>query len=422
MARLLAYNSPTPGHVFPSAGLLLELHRRGHEVHVRTQATEVERLRELGLRATAVDPAIEAIELEDWSARSQIEAQKRVLDFYRARARFEVPDLQRAIMEVQPDGLLVDVQTEGAAYVAEASQLPWAMYCPYPPAFRSVQAPPFGLGLAPARTPLGRARDRLLNAYADRFLAPHVAARNAMRAELGLEPLHRYEDQWHKPQRFLALTAEPYEFHRTDWPAHVRLVGPTTWEPSAEPPDWLVAETRPILLVTASTAYQHDETLISTALQAFATEDVALVVTTAATDPRMFSAPANARVQQFLPHAPIIERAACVICHGGQGTTQKSLAAGVPVCAVPFCRDQFDVARRVEHARAGTRLPHKRLNPTRLRQAVREATGQRPGARRVAHAFAAAGGASAAADAIEELLPESQSGQPEGPLGEWSVH
>lgn len=38
-----------------------------------------------------------------------------------------------------------------------------------------------------------------------------------------------------------------------------------------------------------------------------------------------------------------------MISHGGTGTTQKALAAGVPVCAVPFMRDQFEVARRVEH-------------------------------------------------------------------------
>jgi MGT family glycosyltransferase len=264
--------------------------------------------------------------------------------------------------------------------------------------------------LVPARGSIGRARDRLLQAYADRVLAPHVAARNRMRAEMGLAPLLRYEDQWHKPDRFIALTAEPYEFHRTDWPATVRLVGPAMWEPPAEPPAWLAEETRPILLVTASTAYQRDEKLISTALEAFADEEFAMVATTAATDPRTFSPPPNARVEPFLPHSPIIKRAACVICHGGQGTTQKALAEGVPVCVVPFCRDQFDVARRVEYAGAGVKLHHKRLTAERLRVAVREAIEKRVGAERVAGAFAKAGGASAAADAVEELpLPRGSS-------------
>ena len=42
--------------------------------------------------------------------------------------------------------------------------------------------------------------------------------------------------------------------------------------------------------------------------------------------------------------SPILEIAACVVCHGGMGITQKALAAGVPVCAVPFGRDQPEVA------------------------------------------------------------------------------
>jgi UDP:flavonoid glycosyltransferase YjiC (YdhE family) len=88
------------------------------------------------------------------------------------------------------------------------------------------------------------------------------------------------------------------------------------------------------------------------------------------------------------------------------GITQKALASGVPVCVVPFGRDQFEVARRVELASAGTRLPAGRLRPDRLRRAVREAMDKKAGAERISEAFTAAGGPQAAADALEELLPD----------------
>jgi MGT family glycosyltransferase len=260
------------------------------------------------------------------------------------------------------------------------------------------------MGWPPARGPLGRARDRVWHKMTKRLLDPHVAIRNEVRAGLGLPPLGHFDDQWRQAPRFLAFTAEPYEYRRSDWPASVRLVGPGTWEPPSEPPAWLAAEQRPIVLVTASTAYQADERLIATALEAFGGDDVALVATTAATDPASFSAPSNARVERFLPHGPIIARAACVVSHGGQGTTQRALAAGVPVCVVPFCRDQFDVARRVELSGAGVKLHHKRLGAQRLRAAVHEAIGRRASAERIARAFEAAGGASAAADAVDELV------------------
>ena len=55
--------------------------------------------------------------------------------------------------------------------------------------------------------------------------------------------------------------------------------------------------------------------------------------------------------------AAVLDRAVCVVCHAGMGITQKALAHGVPVVAVPFGRDQPEVARRVEVAGAGVRLP-----------------------------------------------------------------
>jgi UDP:flavonoid glycosyltransferase YjiC (YdhE family) len=84
--------------------------------------------------------------------------------------------------------------------------------------------------------------------------------------------------------------------------------------------------------------------------------------------------------------------------------TQKSLAHGVPVVAVPFGRDQPEVARRVEVAGAGVRVPARRLTPERLRQAVHAAIDRRAGAERIAAAFRAAGGAPAAAEALEQLM------------------
>jgi UDP:flavonoid glycosyltransferase YjiC (YdhE family) len=115
-----------------------------------------------------------------------------------------------------------------------------------------------------------------------------------------------------------------------------------------------------------------------------------------------------------MPHQPLIERAACVICHAGMGITQKSLAAGVPVCAVPFGRDQFEVARRVVVAEAGAMLPAGRLRAERLRTAVQEAIARTAGAKQIADAFNSAGGPPAAAGALEELL--SASGHTNEPL------
>jgi MGT family glycosyltransferase len=202
----------------------------------------------------------------------------------------------------------------------------------------------------------------------------------------------------------LYMTAEPFEYPRSDWPPSVRMVGPGIWDPPAKPPAWLDEFAKPLVLVTCSTEFQNDGKLVRAALEALAEEEVNIVVTTAGVDPSSFTPPPNARIERFVPHSPLLERASCVVCHGGMGITQKALSAGVPVCVVPFGRDQFDVARHVEVADAGTRLPASRLRPDRLRMAVREATEKKAGAERIASAFAPAGGPRAAVDALEELL------------------
>ena len=101
--------------------------------------------------------------------------------------------------------------------------------------------------------------------------------------------------------------------------------------------------------------------------------------------------------------SPVLERAACVVCHAGMGVTQKALAHGVPVVAIPFGRDQPEVARRVEIAHAGVRLPVRKLSPDRLIQLVHRAIALRPGAKRIARAFAEIDTPTVAAAALEEL-------------------
>lgn len=415
MARILAYTSPARGHLFPLVPTLEELRRRGHEVSVRTLASEVERVSGLGLRAEAIDPAIERLEHEDWKAGSPPAALLAACRTFAARGRHEVADLRRAIEAERPDLLFVDVNGWGAAAAAEVSGLPWAVFAPYFLPLRAPGIPPWGLGLAPARGALGRLRDRLLWPVVNGLYDRALPALNEVRREAGAPPFRHVADFAARADRVVYYTAEPFEYPRA-WPGNVRLVGPGIWEPPAERDRPAPPEGRPLVLVTCSTEFQNDGKLVEAALAGLAGERVRVVATTASIDPAMFAAPANARVERFVPHGPLLGEAVCVVCHGGMGITQKALAAGVPVCVVPFGRDQLEVARHVEQAGAGTRLSPGRLTRERLRRAVRAATGLADGARRVAEGFRRAGGAAAAADVLEELAAPG-SAREEAPAG-----
>jgi MGT family glycosyltransferase len=399
--RVLAYTSPARGHLFPITPVLDELHRRGHEVALRTLGSQVELMRSRGFDAAPIDPAIERIAHDDYRGRTPLAAQKRSVRVICQRAELDASDLQRAIDDVSPDVLLVDFGSWGALAAAEAWGGRWASWCPYPLPLPSRDAPPFGPGLRPARGVAGRLRDAVIRPLAfgalERIVAPAV---NEVRARAGVPPIAGADELFATMPLLLYTTAEPFEYPRSDWPPNVRLIGPCDWDPPAEPPEWLATIQAPLVVVTTSSEFQDDGRLVRCALEALADEPVHVVATLPSIDVAGFDAPANAHVLPFVPHAPILDRAVCAVTHGGMGATQKALARGVPVCAVPFGRDQFEVARRVEVSGAGTRLVARRLSPARLRAAVREAMGRAEGARRIAASFAAAGGPAAAVDAL----------------------
>jgi MGT family glycosyltransferase len=411
MVRFLAYVDAVPGRLYPLVPTLLELSRRGHHVVVKAGIDDVARLRAAGLDARSLAPEIARFEPDDWKARTRFGALMSGLRQFGERAPAQAADLAASIESEHPDALFIDEGSSGAAAVAEASGLPWAFSIVSAVPLTSRDAPPFGLGLRPRHDRLGHARDavarRLTLGTLERVVARQV---NGLRTELGVRPFTTLDGSYLAASMVLSYTAEPFEYPRTDWPRNVHLVGPGLWEPAADAPEWLEGIRRPLVLVTCSTLFQNDRLLADVACEAFASEPLDVVITTGEIDPASFAAPANVRVERYVPHAPVLDHAVCVVCHAGMGITQKALAHGVPVVAIPFGRDQPEVARRVEVARAGVRLPARRLTADRLRTGVVAARRLAPGAQRIAEAFADAGGAAAAADMLEQLTATTAAG------------
>lgn len=405
MSTILAYTSPAIGHLFPMASLLFELRDRGHTLHLRTLAGQVDMMQALGIQTSPIDPDIEAILHDDYTTRNPRQSLERAATVFARRGRLDAADLRRAIEEVQPDALIVDINSWGAMFVAEASGLPWTSFSPYTPPLSSPGTPPFGPGLRPMAGPLGTARDavvrKLVFGAVEKAMLPSI---NGLRTEVGLQPARSTDEFYRKALLMLITTAKPFEYDATDWGENVLMIGACSWDPPQTTPMWLDEIKQPIVLVTSSSEFQDDGLLVRTALEAFASEPVHVVATMPAGLDKRLTLPANATVERFIPHSLVLDKAAVAITHGGMGATQKALSRGIPVCAVPFGRDQMEVARRVEVAGAGTRLPAGKLSPERLRESVKAAMTMSPGARRVAEGYLATGGATAGADAIERRL------------------
>jgi MGT family glycosyltransferase len=400
--KVLAYTSPARGHLSPMMGPLLELRRRGASVHLRTLASQLEAVRAAGLEASAIDPAIEAIPHDEHEARHQLEAGQRSFRTLRRRAPLEVPDLEAALAEVEPDVVLLDSTTFGARALAERLGIPYAESRPSLLEDQAPGSPPFGLGLQPLGGLVGRARDSALGGVSTWFdRHARLPTVNAGRAAAGLPPLASMREARNRAPLTLYFTARPFEYPRP-LPPSVVMVGPTTWDPPGDSTIEMPEDERPLALVACSSEFQDDGAIAAAALAGMR-ERWRLVVTSASVDPAALGEHGDAVVARYLPHGKLLPQADVVVCHGGMGITQKALAAGVPVCVVPWARDQLDVAAHVLAAGAGTRVKRNRLNPERLAQAAAKARDCRPGAERVRAGFEATGGGATAADALEAL-------------------
>jgi MGT family glycosyltransferase len=186
----------------------------------------------------------------------------------------------------------------------------------------------------------------------------------------------------------------------------VRVVGPRLDDP-AWVGDWTPpAGDDPLVLVGMSSTFMDHADVLQRAATALGDLPVRGLVTTGPAVPAgSIDAPANVTVVERAPHSEVLRHASAVVTHAGHGTVIKSLAAGVPVVAVPLGRDQLDNAARVAHHGAGLRLK-PRASSEAIATAVKRVLDEpsfRASAERLAAAIAAETAEDRAADEFEKL-------------------
>jgi UDP:flavonoid glycosyltransferase YjiC (YdhE family) len=208
----------------------------------------------------------------------------------------------------------------------------------------------------------------------------------------------------------LSLVATPREFEPPiPTPANARFVGPILDGPPLLPETASIGDDRAsgsIVLVSLSTSDQGQVPLLRTIVGVLSRLGVRAVVTTGpAIDPAALPAVDHVRIVRFVPHGELLPHAALVVTHAGLGTVMAALAHGVPMLCIPFGRDQFFNASRVEAIGAGRMLPPETDGET-LAHAIERLLAdreRRTSARQFARVISACGGSSEAVAALEEL-------------------
>ena len=206
-----------------------------------------------------------------------------------------------------------------------------------------------------------------------------AAALDEVREQIGLEPDPRLERISSTPSFTLLpeRLEDPETAAATRPPLRFRVPEPREARPL---PNWWANDDRPLVYLTfgsvAPTVGFFPE-LYRTAIDALAELPVRLLVTVGRErDPADIGPTApNVHVARWIPQADVMPEAAAMVCHGGSGTVNMGLSAGVPMVVVPLFADQPFNARRVEDIGAGLALEPSDLD--RLPDAVRAVLAER---------------------------------------------
>lgn len=415
MAKFGIFSFPGTGHLNPMTALAHSLQRRGHEVVIFGIADTEASVRAAGIefhRIGAEDyPPGTLKRLDEQLAQLKgIAALRFTLERVRHSTRMILRDGPEAVRSANVDALLVD-EAEFAGNVADHLGLPWISIALLPPMLPDDRFPPFWLGWAAGQDWLSRFRNRVAMQVLLWIAAPIFSVVNQQRSAWGLKPFNRPEDQL-SPLAQITHLPEALEFEiRGSKPAGLHYTGPfllAEHRPAVDFP-WDRIDGRPLIYASLGTLQNGSEAIFRTIAEACAGLDVQLVISLGGgLDPAsMGKLAGDPLVVCFAPQLEILKRAALVITHAGMNTVLESLAEGVPMVAVPLANDQPGVAARLKARGACVVVSRHRLNPARLRKAVRlvlEDARYRAAAQVLQRAIQQVDGPGRAAELIEQAL------------------
>ena len=287
-------------------------------------------------------------------------------------------DIERILREFPADAIVADPGVGAASTINEKGGPPFAVYSVTCLGLKSRDTAPFGLGLMPSYSSLGRLRNRLLYLLASDVIFRVVSkALTQQRTSLGLPP-SKFEGPFPSPYLYLEPTVPSFEYPRTDMPPQVHFIGAILPEAPTEfePPSWwgeIVDKKQPVVLVTQGTVATDAEQLLAPTLKALAGEDVLVIAAGVKSEELagIDEVPANARIEAFIPFKPLLPHVDLYITNGGFGGVHHALANGVPIVCGGTTEDKPEICNRVAYSGVGINLKTNRPTPQRVQEAVK---------------------------------------------------
>ena len=377
---------PFDGHVTPMLGVALRFTELGIRVRFLTGAAYADRVRATGAEFLPLPPECDRVD----EAVVRGEGERRLRGAAALRENLDEVFIRptggqyRALLDAiaaEPtDAVLTESGFSGSAALLRTPGHPPVIICGILPlGVTSRDIAPFGLGLPPDASPLGRVRNRALAWFMRHVLfRPNQRTADRTMRELTGDDMRGFFLDWPREADAIAqFTVPSFEYPRSDAPANLRFFGPVSrLAPSSIPlPEWWheVDGSRPVVHVTQGTVANLDfGELVRPTLDGLAGEDVLVVVSTGGRPvSELGPLPANARAAEMLPYPELMARTDVFVTNGGYGGLHYAFESGVPVVVAGDTEDKPETAARVAWSGTGIDLRTGTPSADAVRDAVR---------------------------------------------------
>jgi zeaxanthin glucosyltransferase len=377
MAHIGFLSVNAKGHMYPMSSLALELRRRGHDVTFFCVADAEGFFRALDLNAVVVgrDQFPLGSTEEVFAHLGRLKGQAGVLYTVRIlgdMVETQFAELPQRIRENNIDGLVIDQFSMGGATIGDHLRLPYVHVANALMFNMERGVPPVNFGWGYETSAPTIARNAIVHTLSRWKLTPLRSKINLQRVRWNLVPYRDFPNDAFRGHPQISQQPSAFEFPRHDLSADFHFVGPLHQPMDREktPFPWERLDGRPIVYASMGTLQNRLDWIFEVILKACAGQNVQLVLSLGGRSDASRFPEGDAVIVDYCPQIELLQRAAVCITHAGLNTALESLAQGVPMVAIPITNDQPGVAARIAWSGTGVVLPPKRLNASRLAEAL----------------------------------------------------
>jgi MGT family glycosyltransferase len=390
MANILVAASPAPGHFNPMLSVAKHLSSIGHSITFLSGSLFRDQAVALGFRFVPLSgkAGFNYMRLnEEFPERAAAKPGPEALNAECIYTGIDpIPDQYRAIRQILSEGAVDLIVTEVYFWGVFPMLLgprdarpPVLTFGVLPLILSSRDVSPFS---GPDTSLEGRLRNQRETQQFYAMMQPAATHFNDVLHSCGSPNLPEFfmDCAGHLPDRFLALTAEAFEYPRSDMKKTIQFIGnlmPNAHGKTSMPVWWdSLEESKPVVLISQGTIANRDfSQLIEPAIAALANEQMTVIVAAGRPDLEAIrlpggSKPENTKIENFIPFERLLPKVNVFVTNGGFGSVNLALSKGVPMVVGGDTEDKIFTAARVAWTGTGINLGTGRPTGEQIRSAV----------------------------------------------------